>query len=138
MAFLLVERRTPRRIPAVVAAWITAAWMAAAPVHAAPVAVVPATGPAAGQQQPERQKPDEAFLQAQRRQRDATRTQFASLRQVGPVSPDAACRFSLERGLLHVETTPLAGPDQARLRVEGSDAIWVASRRPAPAVVVGV
>src|SRR4051812_37729742 len=111
-------------------------WAAVLGADAAP-ATGPATLPAAAAAaQPERQKPDEAFLQSQRQQRDAARARFATLRQVGPVSAAEAARLSLDRGLLHAEMTALAvGADQVRLKVEGSDATWVVSRRTTPLVV---
>src|SRR4051812_18425374 len=105
-------------------------WAAVLGADAAP-ATGPATLPAAAAAaQPEKQKPEEAFLQSQRQQRDAARARFATLRQVGPVSAAEAARLSLERGLLRAEITALAvGAGQVRVKVEGSDATWVVSRR---------
>jgi hypothetical protein len=52
------------------------------------------------------------------------------------VSQAEAARLTLERGLLHAEmSAPTIGTEQVRLKVEGSNATWVVSRRTTPVVV---
>jgi hypothetical protein len=124
-------------------------WVAALAVSLAtypPARAVPATGPATEpsanpttqpgtQPAPDEAKPrhrpaPESFLRSQRQQRDMSRNMFSNIRQGATYRLDALLQFRMVKGIMDIQTAAVPVGEQTRIKVEGSNAVWIGFRQP--------
>ncbi len=131
------NRRPLMRLTAFVAV-VAALAAATGPGAGAEQAAAPARAPSAGattQPAPEAMRPrhrpaPESFLRSQRQQRDMSRNIYNGIRQGSTYRLDALLQFRMVNGALDVQAAALPVGEQTRIKVEGSNAVWLGFRQP--------
>jgi len=59
-----------------------------------------------------------------------SRNMYGGIRQGATYGLDALLQFRMVKGVLEVQTAALPVADQSRIKVEGSDAVWIGCRQP--------